>query len=197
MLSSQLRRRASSAASGRNSVETYVTAWYRVCNALWQRELEDPLFRRAVELVEANQTEPGPDTHWLHREAWRGCIRAWWFSVRDCYASPAEIPQDWIVLQREWEPERETLNPAQSRAVCSEQRAATWAQVEALIETGAYWPLDLDAPHLVRAQFETLCEWVPPAAQCMPAATSAAPRPGDRARRAAASPGTGLRAVGS
>jgi hypothetical protein len=152
--------RASSAARRRNTAETYVAAWRRVCDALWQLELEDPLFRRAVELVEANRPGLSPDTDWLLREAQRDRIRTWWFSVRDCYACPAEIPQDWIVMQREWKPDRQTsLNPA--RAVCSERRAATWARVEALIDTGAYWPLHLDIPELARAQFETLHEWVP------------------------------------
>jgi hypothetical protein len=152
------------AACARSAVGTYVRAWRQLCDAMWQDELEDPLFGRAVELVEAGQPGPGPDAPWLQREAWRDCIRSWWFSVRDCYASPAEIPQDWIVVQREWEPERELASTAErTRTVCSERRAATWARVEALIETGDYWPLHLDAPHLVRAQFETLRHWAPAA----------------------------------
>jgi hypothetical protein len=147
---------------GRRAVGTYVMAWRKLCDAVWRQELEDPLFRRAVELAEAAQPGPGPDAHWLQREAWRDCIRSWWFSVRDHYARPAEIPGDWLIEQREWEPDRApSSNPERARAVCSARRAAAWARAEALIETGAFWPLDLDAPHLVRAQFETLREWAP------------------------------------
>jgi hypothetical protein len=161
MLNSGLRKRkgmacipATAAPGGRWVAGTYVSVWRQLCDAVWQQELEDPLFRRAVELAKANQLRP--DVHWLQREAWRDCIRSWWSSVRDCYVDPTEIPHDWIVAQCEWEPERDSsLNP--------ERRAATWARAEALIETGAYWPLHLDAPHLVRAQFETLREWVPTA----------------------------------
>jgi hypothetical protein len=145
-------------------VETYVSAWRRVCDAVWQEELQDPLFRRAVELVEAGQPGPGPDAHWTRREAWRDCIRAWWFVSRDLYASPADIPEDWLTDQREWEPER-ALSPGaeERRAVCAAFRAATWARAEALIDTGGFWPLHLDAPHLARAQLETLRQWAPAA----------------------------------
>jgi hypothetical protein len=133
-----------------------------VCDAVWQEELEDPRFRRAVELVEATQPGPGADAHWLQREAWRDRIRSWWFAGRDLYASPADIPDDWLNEQREWEPERGlSLNLGKARAVCSARRAATWTRAEALIETGEFWPLHLDAPHLVRAQFETLRDWAP------------------------------------
>jgi hypothetical protein len=169
MLNSKLHRReradsiwTCSAAGGRNEAATYVAVWRRLCDALWHEELEDPLFRRAVELVEANHPEPGADARWLQREAWRGSIRYWWFSVRDCYASPAEIPQGWMVAQREWETKDElSLSLELAGAHSSGQRAATWARVEALIDTGAYWPLHLDAPHLLQAQFETLHEWAP------------------------------------
>jgi hypothetical protein len=174
MLNGRLDRRegagsipTSSAASNRRALGTYVTVWRRLCDAVWREELDDPLFRRAVELVEANLPGPGPDAHWLQREAWRDCIRSWWFSVRDCYANPDEIPHDWLVAQREWEPERELILHAE-RAVCSEHRTATWARAQALIETGAYGPLHLDAPHLVRAKLETLRQWVPVAEHAVP-----------------------------
>jgi hypothetical protein len=169
MLNSQLRSRkgmngvpARAAIAGRQSAGTYVLAFRKLCDAVWREELEDPLFRRAVHLVEASQPGPGRDAHWLQREAWRDCIRSWWFSVRDCYANPAEIPHDWIVAEREWGSEHAaSLNLGLARATCSERRAATWARAAALIETGAFWPLELDAPHMVRAQFETLREWAP------------------------------------
>jgi hypothetical protein len=150
-------------ARGRSTLATYVAAWRKVCEAVWQEELEDLLFRKAVELVEAHQ--PGPEAHWLQRlqrEAWRDSIRFWWLSVRDCYSRPAEIPHDWLIDQREWETEgAASLNRETARAACPELRAHTWARVEALIETGEFWPLHLDVPQLARAQFETLREWVP------------------------------------
>jgi hypothetical protein len=150
------------APGGRWAVATYVTAWRRLCDAVWREELEDPLFRRAVELVEANQPGPGSDAHWLEHEVWRDCIRSWWFAGRDLYAGPADIPADWLVEEREWEPERELApNLEKTRALCSARRAATWTRAEILIETGEFWPLHLDAPHMVRAQFETLRQWAP------------------------------------
>jgi hypothetical protein len=150
---------------GRWAVGSYVSAWRQLCDAVWLKELEDPRFRRAVELATADTPGPWPDTHWLQREAWRDCIRSWWFPIRHHYATPADIPDDWLVDQREWEAERATASsPQQARAARSERRAATWAHAEALIGTGAFWPLHLDPPHLVRTQFETLREWAPLAA---------------------------------
>lgn len=150
------------ASCGRWAVGTYVTAWQRLCDAVWREELQDPFFRRAVELAEANQPGPAPDAHWLDHEVWRDCIRSWWFAGRDLYATPADIPDDWLMEQREWEPERElSWTLEKTRAVCSARRAAAWARAEVLIETGEFWPLHLDAPHLVRAQFETLRQWAP------------------------------------
>jgi len=169
MLNSQLHSRkrmtivsARAAIDSRQAVGTYVLAFRKLCDAVWQEELKDPLFHRAVQLVEANQPVPGSDAHWLQREAWRDCIRSWWISVRDCYSNPAEIPHDWILTDRAWDSKHaSSLNPEQARVICSERRGATWARAATLIETGAFWPLELDAPHMVRAQFETLREWAP------------------------------------
>jgi len=155
---------STAAPAGRWAVGTYVSAWRQLCDAVWLRELEDPLFRRAVELAIADTSGPWPDTHWLHHEAWRNCIRSWWLPVRARYATPGDIPDDWLRGQREWEAERPASSGSdEARATRSERLAATWVSAEALIGTGAFWPLHLDPPHLVRTQFETLREWVPQA----------------------------------
>ncbi|HEY7581059.1 MAG TPA: hypothetical protein VH855_25985, partial [Acetobacteraceae bacterium] len=88
---------------GRWAVETYLSVWQRLCEATWRRELEDPLFARAVALAKEDGWFPMPpeDAPWLRREAWRDVIRSWWFPARQHYASPDDIELNWIIEQHE------------------------------------------------------------------------------------------------
>src|SRR5262245_11187323 len=86
--------------SGRWAVETYAFAWQRLCNAAWREELEDPIFRRAVErAIEDEQVMV--DAPWPHSEDFRDYVRSWWLLAREHYRSPDDVPSDWIIEQRE------------------------------------------------------------------------------------------------
>jgi hypothetical protein len=160
--------------SGRWAVETYLSAWERLCDATWRKELEDPLFAQAVKLAIEDDHQPTPpdEAPWPHREAWRDYIRSWWWPAREHYASPDDIELGWIIGQHErdaagypgiiiyWEPEREaSLRRDVAATAYTARRDATWQHMRALIATGEFWPLQLDGEHAARVQFDTLRTW--------------------------------------
>jgi hypothetical protein len=156
---------------GRWAVATYASAWRRACDALWREELADPLFQRAVAL--AIEDDPTiVDSVWPYSERWRDYIRSWWLAARVHYRGPDDIPIDWIMEQRGRDadglqgdivcrqPEREfALAEPEAAKAHRATLEAKWERLKALIGTGDFWPLHLDAEQILRAQLETMGDW--------------------------------------
>jgi hypothetical protein len=143
------------ASAGRWAVDTYASAWRRLCEAVWCDELQDPMFSRAVELAGVDMPGLRDSGHWLGREGCRNEVRVLWHEARieyrphdAVYWHPDSIPADWVDRQRKQQEE------SRWRGWGCEQEH--WQRVRTLAASGDFWPLHLDSEHLLRAQLDTL-----------------------------------------